>query len=383
LENPERQLRALALRLDGWLRDSALTLWWEHGADHAKGGFHELLGLDGLPPLGQKRRARVQARQSYVYATAGTLGWTGPWREAAPYGLAFLNRHYRRADGQYCTLVSQGGAVLDDTAMFYDQAFVLLARAALAKVSPDRAELVKAAHEHFALIEKLRRHPAGGFSETGERPFQSNPHMHLLEAALAWCEVEPQGMWNALADEIVALCRTKFIDPEGGFLREFFDAQWRPLAGAPGHIVEPGHQFEWCWLLERWGRLRGDDGARAAARRLFAAGLRGVDPVREAALDELSDGFAVTRAGARLWPQTERAKAALILAETAKGEMRELYLSEAGKAAASLWRYLETDVAGLWRDKQRTDGSFVEEPAPASSFYHIICCIVSLKQALG
>ena len=361
----------------------ALPLWWKQGADHRQGGFHELLGQDGLPPPNLARRARVQSRQSYVYATAGVLGWSGPWQEAAPQGLDYLEQHYRRGDGQYCTLVAHDGTVLDESALLYDQAFALLAMAAVQKVLPNRVDLRKSAHALFCQISQTRRHPAGGFAESAGYRFQSNPHMHLLEAALAWCDVDPGSVWGSLADEIVALCLAKFVDPQGGFLREFFDENWRPHSGSPGHVVEPGHQFEWAWLLERWGRMRGNDRARTAARKMFAQGQRGVAAEREAAVDELSDDFAVMRDTARLWPQTERTKAALILSDTEEAKTRDAYLCEAYAAASALWRYLQTPLPGLWRDKLMPDGTFVEEPAPASSFYHIICCFASLKQTLG
>jgi mannose-6-phosphate isomerase len=357
-------------------------LWWERGADHSQGGFYELLGQDGLPPPNLARRARVQSRPRYVYATAGMLGWSGPWREAAPQGLDYLDQHYRRSDGQYCTLVSHDGAVLDETTLLYDQAFALLAMAAVQKALSEGVDFKNSADALLDRIFQTRRHKTGGFVESAGYRFQSNPHMHLLEAALAWCDVEPGSLWNRLADEIVSLCLAKFVDSKGGFLREFFDENWRPHDGSPGHVVEPGHQFEWAWLLERWGRMRGDDRARAAARKLFAQGQRGIAADRDVAIDELSDDFAVMRATARLWPQTERTKAALILSQSAPADQRETYLREAYAAASALWRYLQTPVSGLWRDKLMPDGTFVEEPAPASSFYHIICCIASLRQTL-
>ncbi len=45
-------------------------------------------------------------------------------------------------------------------------------------------------------------------------------------------------------------------------------------------------------LLERWGRLRGREDAIAAARRLYEAGRRGIDPARGVAMNELWDDFA-------------------------------------------------------------------------------------------
>jgi len=349
-----------------WLTEAALPLWADAGTDRVRGGFHEGLDHQGNP-LPVARRARVQGRQSFVFAHAGKLGWDGPWREIAPHGLGHLDRHYRRDDGLYATLADADGGVIDATAMTYDQAFVLLAAAAL--------------HEHrmgpgedFALrllasIEGARRHAGGGFAEADGR-FLSNPHMHLFEAALAWAEAGRDPRWDALAAQMVALALKAFVDPATGGLREVFAADWSPAPGAEGDMAEPGHQFEWAWLLERWALRKGDDAAHRAALGLFASGTRGVDRVRNVALDETDLEGRPRRATARLWPQTERLKAALLLRQE----------DEAREAARGLWQYLETPVPGLWRDRMRQDGGFVEEPAPASSLYHIICAVAALKQ---
>lgn len=374
-------LTSLSSRLNAWLFEAALPLWWDRGADHTNGGFHELLALDGDVPR-VSRRARVQARQSYSYAKAGAMGWNGAWREAAPYGLDYLIAKYAASDGEFSTMVSEDGDVLDPSTFLYDQAFALLAAAEIVKALPQRTDLRDRAH---ALIERIvvkRRHPAGGFRESSDRPFQANAHMHFLEATLSWREIEPDSIWDQLADEIVALCLKHFIDADGGFLREFFDETWQPAADQGGHIVEPGHQFEWAWLLERWSRLRGDRRAHEAALRLYDVGLRGIDQARDVAIDELSDTLVVTRARARLWPQTERMKAALILSQSADDRDRASLLADAQRAGQSLLRYFEVPLAGLWRDKLEPDNKFIEEPAPASSFYHIICAIDVLNGTL-
>ena len=84
---------------------------------------------------------------------------------------------------------------------------------------------------------------------------------------------------------------------------------------------------------------------------------------------------------ARLWPQTERLKAALALAAQARdGEDRQACERAALSAAEGLSHYLDTQVPGLWHDKMRADGTFVTEPSPASSLYHIVCGIQNLRQ---
>ena len=365
-----------------WLKDDALPLWWERGADHDHGGFHELLGQDGAP-VQADRRARVQARQIYSYGVGGRLSWTGPWKAALIHGLDFFLGRYRMENGLFRTLVHPDGTPADDTVWLYDQAFALLALSEACKALPERADFRPMAG---AVIDALadRRLPTGGFSEAAkDHPFQSNPHMHLFEACLAWSEIDDDPVWNALADEIATLALTKFIDRNGA-LHEFFAEDWSFEPGVDGRIVEPGHQFEWAWLLERWSRLRNRDDAHQAALRLFQIGAaHGVDRVRGVAFDQLLDDFSVYMPGARLWPQTERIKAATILAASAERSEKEAFEREAVEAIEGLRTYLATPLRGLWRDKMKPDGTFVDEPAPASSFYHIVCAIAELQTDLA
>jgi mannose-1-phosphate guanylyltransferase / mannose-6-phosphate isomerase len=348
---------------DAWLAEAALPLWAGAGVDPAGGLFQEALSIDGRP-VEAPRRARAQARQVFVFASAATAGYGERWLPVARAGWARFAAVYRRPDGLFINRASGDGAPVDEGADLYEQAFVLLAMAALQAADP-AGEFAGEAERVLAALE-ARRAPAGGFREAGPHPFQANCHMHLFESALAW-EAAGGPRWAALSDEIAQLAMSKFIDPATGALREFFDADWQALSGEGG-LVEPGHQFEWAWLLERWGRARGDASARAAAGRLFQNGLRGVDPIREVAVNALWDDFSVRDASARLWPQTEHLKAAVVLGDEAQGV----------RAARGLAQYLDVPARGAWRDKLRPDGTFVEEPAPATSFYHLMAAILEL-----
>jgi mannose-6-phosphate isomerase len=374
----------LKARFKRWLFDQALPLWWRVGADHTRGGFHEVIGQDGLA-VDRDRRARVQARQIYVYATAGALGWDGPWRDAVEHGLSYFLTRYRRPDGLFRTRVKADGAIADDTAVLYDQAFALFALAMAYRVLPERGELVVEAKDLLGQIQVSFALASGGFRESSvDRPYQSNPHMHLFEAMLAWREVDAdpvrQGVWDAQADAIAELCLTRFIDAETGALREFFDAGWAPAPGLDGRIVEPGHQLEWAWLLIRWARLRDRPDALAAAARLFELGTGpGLDLSRGVALQQLLDDFSVHDPIARLWPQTEWLKAALAISAAKPGDAA--LADQVSKAAAALQLYLDTPTPGLWWDRLELSGRFVDEPAPASSLYHIACAIAELLAA--
>ena len=114
-------------------------------------------------------------------------------------------------------------------------------------------------------------------------------------------------------------------------------------------------------------------GVRPGRGEGVAGGDRGLNhvrvrPVRGAAQALPDEHHALLDEVARLWPQTERIKAA------------GFFDSEQGVAdgVKGLGLYLDTLVKGLWFDRLQPDGSFVQEPAPASSFYHIAGAVAAL-----
>jgi mannose/cellobiose epimerase-like protein (N-acyl-D-glucosamine 2-epimerase family) len=261
--------------------------------------------------------------------------------------------------------------------MLYDQAFTLLslATAASSGINLKALEATSTRLLDAVLANVL---PNGAIIEAGEYPYQSNAHMNLLEASLAWEGISNNCRWTQLSDDIVNLANDFFIDPEGGFLREFFDEKWSPAAGEAGRLVEPGHQFEWAWLLIRYGLLRNDLGAIARAKRLYEVGMLGVNGISRVVCDSMNDDFSIRSHRARLWPQTEWLKASLILAELSREGERAIYLDNAADAQRSLWLYLTAE--GLWKDKRLPTGEFIDEPAPASSLYHIMAAYQQLAQ---
>jgi mannose/cellobiose epimerase-like protein (N-acyl-D-glucosamine 2-epimerase family) len=356
--------------LRSWLLEHAYDLWWRHGADHTRGGFHERLRLDATP-TDEARRARLHPRQMFAYGLAAEIGWSGPAASAVEHALTYFIAHYRRQDGLYRSSVGPDGAPREERAVLYDQAFALLGFAsAFDALADDRARTL--ARELHDVLHARLRHPTAGFEESAPRslPLTANSHMHLFEASLAWRELDRDPRWARLAEKLADLALVRLIDARTGALHEFFTEDWDPVPGEPGRLIEPGHHFEWAGLLLRYGAGRPDAGLRAKALRLFEiAESAGVDRARGVVVDKLADDKSVAGGPARLWPQTERIKAASIAGE-ADADARWDRIALA--ATRTLLRYLETPVRGLWRDRMTADGTFVEEPAPASSFYHIV-----------
>ena len=363
--------------LQAWLVQDAYPVWSTQGFDALHRSFHERIGALG-PVVEDPRRARVAARQVYAFARAPSLGWSGPARQLVEAGLAFFLDRYRRPDGLFRTLVAAGGAPLDERVWLYDQAFALLALASCQQVLGAQPVLMEeGAQLRDALYGRLRRSRGFGSGLSEPLPLLSNPHMHLFESALAWQAVTTDPAWQDLAGEIGALALEKLIQHHGG-LPELFDEHWAVLPeGTKGQAIEPGHQFEWCWLLLCWDAGRQGAAHRAAARLFEIGSGRGL--ANGVAVNALRADFSVQDAATRLWPQTEWLKAASLLGALT-GEPR--YWESAAAAAAALRRFLDHPVRGLWHDKLTAAGEFMSEPAPASSLYHIVCAIGEFGAAL-
>ena len=368
------ELDAARGRLKAWLLEAAYPIWWDVGADHSGGGFHDRLNLDGTPQPGLKR-LRVQARQAWAFALAEALGWRGPGADASRHGLDFV-RTWRTAGGLYRLAPRPADAPLDGMGELYDQAFVMLALA----VARPAAGAPTAEVEARALRERLAdfADPLGGYAEAPgvPAPLFANPNMHLFEAYQAWAANSVDPMWAAEADRLGDLALTHLIDPRTGALAESFGPGWSLPAPPERWTIWPGHLFEWAWLLLRW--RGGDPATRAAALRLVdVAEAHGVDPARKVAIYALDDELAPVDSSARLWSQTERIKATALAASlTGRPELWDA----ARQACEGLERFFEVPTRGLWRDRMLADGSFAEEAAPASSFYHIVGAITELER---
>lgn len=361
-----------------WLFDVLLPFWAELGLD-PDGGFHDQLGEDALPrPV--PKRCRVQSRQTYVFAEAGKMGWDGPWRNAMQHGLNALMEMFGGAAPLFASSLDENGRPVS-ACENYEQAFALFALAQVYVHDRDPALLDRA----LDLIRHLRderRHPDGGFYEAGDRRHSvlcSNPHMHFFEAALAWVDATNHPEFVELAREIADLARSRMIEPRSGALLEYFSLDWSPQSGEAGRLVEPGHQFEWAWLFARWESYQPGAGVMVA-RQLFDFGqTHGIDPKRNVAFNEIyTDGSAKDRT-ARLWPQTERLKAAVAMVELFGSD----YENECYLAWKGLQKFCLPANRALFRDKMREDGTFLDEASFASSLYHITCAVSELHRLDG
>lgn len=346
-----------------WMFDAALPFWAAHGVDRVNGGFHEELTPAGVPTACDFKRVRVICRQIYVFAHASLLGWT-PGAALSEWGYKYLVTQAHLREGGWARKLSRYGAVIDPTIDLYELAFVIFAMAWRYRVSAD-PEVRAHALDTLDFIRTRMRAPNGGFWHTlpltGFR--EQNPHMHLAEACLVGFEATGEEVFLDTAREIVQLFATRFFDPRT--LGERFDQTWTRVGGGG---VEPGHHFEWTWILAHYQRLTGEPVASIAARSAEFAERHGVDPATRAVYDLLNEDGTPLQRSSRVWPNTERIKAALALFELDGRDPRGAVASSAGLIFG---RYFADNRPGLWTDQFDGDGKPLTTAVPASCVYHL------------
>ncbi len=353
----------------------SLARWAEAGTD-GRGGFIERIGQDGTPDRAAPRRLRVQARQIYVFAEASRLGLIEAHALAAD-GFAAMAERYWSADGGFIFSCDPEGGAHDPARYAYEQAFVLLAAAALYRLGRNRLVLDWAERTQRFLDERLADPGGGGYFDAPgqDAPRGQNPHMHLFEAYLALFEATGDRAWRRRAEAMLALFCAHFLDPRGA-VGEFFTARWQPAPGEAGTLREPGHQFEWAWLLARYRALCPDGQAVPAGAPLGFGLAGGIDPRDGLAFDAIGPDLHPRETSKRLWPQTELLKALLAGLAARPGPARAARIDRVCRTVTARYR----SAWGLWHDRLDPSGAPIAAPAPASTLYHLFVAATELHR---
>lgn len=336
----------------------------------------------------------MQARQIFVFAEAAATGLYAPGLVCAQEAFGFLESHaWDRGAGGWFHRLSYGGTPLERTKDCYDHAFVLLALAALTRAGGSSRAYQRAVETADFLDAALGQTQAGAFDGYAEQqvaagaplplPRRQNPHMHLLEAFLALHEASGEGQWLVHARKVLALFERHFF--KDGQLVEFFDGDWREVPQDGRSVREPGHFFEWVWLLQRYATLSGDAAAADAMRPLYDwAWQNGVD--RESAapdvvFEEVDPAGRILAGGSkRLWPQCEAVKAALAM-HARFGE--DQYLDHARRLLGGLFTTFASLARPDWREQVDRDGNVIRAGMPSSSLYHLYMAAAEAVRVLA
>ncbi len=371
----------LVQKIKSWLQKSACPLWLEAGVDWNSGGFYESLTLQGVPAAGP-RRVMVQSRQIFSSHMAMKLGLLSQFEchKRVLHGIDFVLKYYSDKSGGFHHAVDESFKPLNKPMDLYAQAFALFGLAhAHAILTPGQGQSIYK-NRALELVQYLKSHrkvDSGGYTELGASGvmFEANPLMHLFEATLYWAEIDKDKAWDDLNNELSSLCLNTFIDKEKSLLAEHYDSSWKPLLNNGRYVFEPGHHYEWVWLLGRYQKFYGQDTSKVRVKLYDIAEKYGIQKDRKSAFDEVWSDLTPAKKTSRFWPQCERVKAALQLGMDGLID-KKVAAESADEAIEGLFKFLEVDLPGLWFDTWQEDGVFTIQPAKASSFYHIIGAMV-------
>jgi mannose-6-phosphate isomerase len=380
-----------SLRLETWMKGKALPLWSKTGINPINHSVYERLKENGQPDHDTNMRSRVQSRQMFVFAAAQNMGWMDNALPIVAGINHFLDKHAKVANSSegYAHLLDSSGKIIDPKKDAYDFAFYILACVYRYKTFNDLLALEQA-NRLIKFIETQFSDAPGGWME-GDYVApcrRQNPHMHLFEAFLTSYEFTHDGKWLAKAGQIYTLFETTFYDHQHHVIREFFEADWSVCQNTKGETIEPGHMFEWIWLLRWYQKLTGAP-VDTYCDRLYQKGLQlGLSEGTHLVYDEVMvDGSAV-HSSKRLWPVTELIKASLAQAQ-AHPQQASFYEQHAAEGIKTLFDfYLTKNVTGYneyligddgvdgytgsYIDQLDADNKVCAAHAPASTLYHII-----------
>ncbi|HMF67452.1 MAG TPA: AGE family epimerase/isomerase [Phyllobacterium sp.] len=367
------QVGAYGNRVRHWLFSETLPLWSTVGVDDRHGGFHEAMSFESTP-ITKPKRMRTMARQIYAFAVAHEMGWDGPAHALIDHGIDFITANGRTDRGGWIRTFNPDGSVLDATEDAYDQSFVLLALAHAHKAGHKKA--LALGTETFVFIDEyLADARLTGFLETPDDKGlrRSNPHMHLLEAFLAWYSVTGNRDYLQRAARIVDLFRHHMFDAETWTLGEYFSNDWERAPGEQGEWTEPGHHFEWASLLVNFAAASGQKDIIRFARKLYSSAIaNGLNRATGLAYGAVSRHGLPLDTNSRSWPQTEAVKAAMALDGNGGPDLKPEVEARVGR----LFRWhIEPAPKGLWIDLIDETGRAKAEDVPASIFYHLVSAL--------
>lgn len=377
-------------RLLDFVIQSLLRTWKISGVDVSRGCFRERLDPSLQPlHLGYERLV-TQARLIFAFSEGSLLGAGQYASEQALTAFRFMCEHYwdNKQTGWRFS-IGEGGSLPGSSRDLYAHGFVLLACASLFRATK-HAEALEWAERTFEFIQTHFRHPQVGFfsvldadNKPIDYPLLQNPHMHLFEGLLFLNECSPDERYATCGEEILDLLLERMLDRDTGTLTEYFDRRWYPDL-QNGDRLEPGHHFEWVWLLHRWiltapepARVAREKSLLAAADKLLQWALHnGIDQIHGGIFDEVDRNRHVLKDSKRIWPTTEALKALRF----ASMRVPDAHLDTCydGICELLLSRYFHID-SGTWTESLSRDLLPEVTYLPGTTLYHIVMAVRELQ----
>jgi mannose/cellobiose epimerase-like protein (N-acyl-D-glucosamine 2-epimerase family) len=338
-----------------------LPIWRGAGFNPAMRLAYEAVAGDGVTPVPPHRyRAMACARQLFVFAHAGDIAHANTLFDS-------LQTYFQDTkNGGWFYSVDASGAPHERQKDLYTHAFVIFGCAEYARrASPAAAQKALTVLEETSVIIERRMSTEGDlfhsamaedFSAPLSAPLQ-NPLMHLTEAWLAARLTTDSAVFDSRLEKLAAAVSSAFVHQETGCIAEL------PI-GSANNWLEPGHQFEWLFLVEgsRHVAFEAVGLKRALFRGFDFVQQSGVDPMTGSVAASVDERGSVIDSTQRIWAQTEYLRA---LATHSSGAVRAQLPAQIERFSK---RFLRPNG---WIESQAANGVIVRAEMPSTTPYHL------------
>ena len=363
------ELTATFAAVQQHFRQVIVPLWQGPGWNAELALPFEALSCEQQPLPPQRYRAMACARQLYLFASLIDDPAVPAAAERAAALFRSLQQHFHDAEhGGWFYSIDPNGAPLDQRKDLYTHAFIIFACAHYwTKVREPLVESVlnaalKVVAERFSDSNGLYEASLNqDWSTLNSGPLQ-NPLMHLAEAFLATLSVRDDAPVQAALLALADGMQQRFIEPVHNVMLE------KPH-GAVDNWFEPGHQFEWFFLLQSSPLLRQTPLHGSLDRAFSFAEQVGVDPQTGAVCGMLDSDGNLRDGTQRIWAQAEYLRALALRPENQPHLQRQLL--------ALQQHFLH---AGGWYECLDATGKVSRADMPSTTPYHLATCYSGLAQ---
>jgi mannose/cellobiose epimerase-like protein (N-acyl-D-glucosamine 2-epimerase family) len=355
--------------------------WYGAFSDSKLGGFYERLNRNFKPLLTGQRRLVTQCRQLAIYSHDMAQNSGNDYKNLKTQFEFIVAKYHDPKSGLWWFSIDDEGKVKDQYCDLYALSFVIFSFSFYFQATGDERAKTLAKQALAIIDQKFRMTGLPGFAEALDdqgNPLpklrRQNPHMHLLEACLFAYDTWSDDAYLTMADELVVLFHMFFYR---GSVHEFFTDDLRPHP-EEGHKLEPGHFFEWIWLLKHHAKAKNDpfrhDGV--CAKLLDWANHYGWDDTYGGIYDSVSPGGDVLAGTKRIWPFCEALKANTLMINAAH-DRQQIKDRISDMVDVFMSKYM--DERGFWTEWLERDLTPATDYMPGTTPYHVYFGIMETR----
>ncbi len=381
IHSMQLKLQSFSEKMTEYISNS-LLFWATTGYDNINGGYYEAVDFHGNPITSLHRRFRIHPRNIFAH-TAATVKGYGNYIDTAIQATSFIMETCWQKKQGFATLSDNEGNIINDTVVLYDQTFTLLAFAWLYHATQQK-EYKYNLMTVWKTINETLSYDKYGFATSNKAKKQSdalllqNPHMHLFEALLDVYQIMKEEYWLAEATNIYTLFSKFFYDKEHRVVLEYLHKDYSPQHEAIDKI-EPGHHFEWVWLLHKYRILLRDTIDTDMIENIYRFAMEHGISKQKIPYEIVQHNGVPVKSTQRMWAQTEQLKAHLAMYEYSKDIT---YIDFAIQTLETLNTYFcSHDISGVWYDCYDIHGTMVAPNSPSSTLYHLFVCLDEFNTA--